>query len=571
MKLLLALLVGALAADTPADRPTPSEGRAAHAVADYTPFDFPRDHALAGVRIGLDWAGGAAGDDQAAHGMPLIAGYLFHAVHQRGGTLVLSHAPGDTADDGAANRSARLRMLQASRCDFIVALYPAAPDAADRTGNAPDEQLAARLGAQLGEGWRVAALAQHAVERKCPAVVVVPPAGTDGAPDWRFARERVGALVQALAEAANALGLAETDAVDEALPGITRAARAAREVWPDGELPPERAAWFCNLVQRLTTTNPSLIYARITAEAAGDGVVLRGASSAPFVGENLLTAFNAVGISAVTSEIQALPNREKLGEQLYGACRVASALTYTAPRLHAGPQTELLFGEPVYLLDRQDDHVLLLGGDGYWGWVAGDAIAPMDAGAFTAYLQAPEAVTVRDVNTAGVRIPRGARVRLANADGAAAVLVPGAAPVAVARDAFAPVDDAATGQRRVAAALDLLHTPYVFGGRSPAGLDCSGLCTNVAARSGAFAARDANQQALAGRLVATAWFRSGLQAGDQVFFIDQSGKVYHTGIAVDATHIVHSAPPGVQIGTFVRGDRLYDERIDRDFFIAKRP
>ena len=56
-----------------------------------------------------------------------------------------------------------------------------------------------------------------------------------------------------------------------------------------------------------------------------------------------------------------------------------------------------------------------------------------------------------------------------------------------------------------------------------------------------------------------------------VFFIDERGKIYHTGVAISATHIVDASPPAVQIGSIVPGDRLYDRRMDRDFFVAKRP
>ena len=151
------------------------------------------------------------------------------------------------------------------------------------------------------------------------------------------------------------------------------------------------------------------------------------------------------------------------------------------------------------------------------------------------------------------------------------LLLPGSGRISVGQWPIEIIDETGECGRRVQAALDLLRTPYVFGGRSPSGLDCSGLVTNVAARCGAGIARDANQQAAAGLLTATAWAREGMRAGDQVFFIDASGKIYHTGIALNSTHILHAAPPAVQIGTFVRGDRLYDARIDRDFFIAKRP
>ena len=124
---------------------------------------------------------------------------------------------------------------------------------------------------------------------------------------------------------------------------------------------------------------------------------------------------------------------------------------------------------------------------------------------------------------------------------------------------------------RVRAALDMLYTPYVFGGRSPLGLDCSGLASNVWSRLGVTPPRDAQQQAPAGRLVATSWHRANIRPGDQLFFINESGKVYHTGIALDAVHVIHATAPCVQIGSFDPQDPLYDEELDRTFFMVKRP
>jgi len=126
-------------------------------------------------------------------------------------------------------------------------------------------------------------------------------------------------------------------------------------------------------------------------------------------------------------------------------------------------------------------------------------------------------------------------------------------------------------QRRVAAALELLYVPYVFGARSPLGVDCSGLVTSAWMRDGRTPARDVWQQAFAGELVATAWHRTNIRAGDQLFFIRDSGKLYHTAIALDATHFVHSSPPCVLISSFDPHDPLYEEEYERYFFMAKRP
>lgn len=352
----------------------------------------------------------------------------------------------------------------------------------------------------------------------------------------------------------------------------SRAARTARSIWPDGDLPPQRAGWFCDMFKRISITNASLVYFDVTADVTDDKVTLRGATNAPRVVDGLIDALQALGISAVTSEVRTLPDRERLGERIFGACIVRAQLTRTQPGDSAPLQTQLLFGEPVHLLDARDEHYLLLAGDGYWGWAPESVIFSMNEAAFREYTNRPVAVLVHEVNTDVASVLRGARLFLEKiTDSHVTAHLPDCQAIKLPQSSVLVDPEKQVAEDRVRAAVDLLRVPYVFGGRGPEGLDCSGLMTNIAARAGDAHARDAWQQAFAGTLSATSWQRDGMRAGDQVFFIDPAGKLYHTGVAISNTHILHAAPPSVQIGTFVKGDRLYDARIDRDFFMAKRP
>ncbi|MFH0980464.1 MAG: NlpC/P60 family protein [Planctomycetota bacterium] len=349
----------------------------------------------------------------------------------------------------------------------------------------------------------------------------------------------------------------------------------ARSLWAEGPLPHDRVDWFCRMFARLAVTNPSLVLFRPSAALENGFVVLRGMTNTPSIIEGVMEALGDVGIEHVRDEMRVLPDAERLGDRRFGACQHSLALTFAEPGEQGKEQTQLLFGEPVFLLDREGGDYLLHSGDGYWGWVRQDAIHAMTDEEFQQYSAHTQAVVLDDIDLGSVRIFRGARVAVdgENVGGRLTLVWPDGRrsplPASKLRSESAVQKEAA--EARVRAALDLRSTPYLFGGRSPLGLDCSGLVSSACARTGLVLARDAWQQAFAGSLVATRWHRKGLRAGDLVFFIDASGKIHHTGVAVSPTHLVHASPPCVQISSLRPGDRLYDARLDRAFFMAKRP
>jgi len=88
-----------------------------------------------------------------------------------------------------------------------------------------------------------------------------------------------------------------------------------------------------------------------------------------------------------------------------------------------------------------------------------------------------------------------------------------------------------------AAAMKYLHAPYLWGGRSAAGIDCSGLTQMVFKLCNHKLPRDASQQAQVGQLVD---FLQHAACGDLAFFDEKDGKINHVGMLLDNQTIIHA-------------------------------
>lgn len=93
-------------------------------------------------------------------------------------------------------------------------------------------------------------------------------------------------------------------------------------------------------------------------------------------------------------------------------------------------------------------------------------------------------------------------------------------------------------ERIVNLAQQYLNAPYLWGGKSILGIDCSGFMQVIFAMMGIKLNRDASQQVESGRVID---FLFEAQAGDLAFFENNEGKIIHVGLLLNSHSIIHAS------------------------------
>jgi len=183
--------------------------------------------------------------------------------------------------------------------------------------------------------------------------------------------------------------------------------------------------------------------------------------------------------------------------------------------------------------------------DGYRGFARALGLVPCSASRAARFARAPrlteQSAEIRTAPRGGplAFAPAGSRVlAVGRSRGWTRVELPDGQP-GVVRAAPAARPRAFSADRLVEHARRLIGVPYLWGGRSGWGLDCSGLVQLAADLAGLQLPRDSNDQFRVGRPVG-ARSAEGLRSGDLLFFGPSSSRITHVAIYVGAGRYVHS-------------------------------
>lgn len=291
----------------------------------------------------------------------------------------------------------------------------------------------------------------------------------------------------------------------------------------------------------------------------------------------------------IMDAILLLPDKA-LGEKYLGVIYNSVGTLYAEPRHGSELVSQALLGMQVKILEKQGGWFRIQTPDGYIGWIS-ESVKQMSPMQMQQYQQQPKVIVtaltatsfanpcenslpVSDLVVGNMLILQSEEAgyyRVQYPDG---------------REAFVRKTDAVivsewekdiklTGENIVNTAFRFMGIPYLWGGTSAKGMDCSGFTKTVYFLHGVVLSRDASQQVSQGKLVDESGCFDKVQPGDLLFFGTKASnespreRVVHVGIYIGNKRFIH-ASDHVRIGSFNPTDPLYDEMNAHRYLRAKR-
>lgn len=288
----------------------------------------------------------------------------------------------------------------------------------------------------------------------------------------------------------------------------------------------------------------------------GSPIVITGETNLPLAKSALLHKMQSAGLT-VADKILLLPDTAQKIHH-HAIVNVSVANLRSQPRHSAELVTQALLGTPVNILKEEDDWYLIQTPDLYIAWTNGGSLTTLDEISFLSWKNEEKLIFLStygfSYDTSGNRVSdlvAGNVLMLANEN-------PKSWGIKYPDGRIASIEKSETKRLQnwidqveisdssiIAAAKELMGVPYLWGGTSTKGLDCSGFTKTVYFQHGLVLPRDASQQVHVGSLVDEIRDFSSLEVGDLLFFgrkaEDGSEKVIHVGMWIGNDQFIHAS------------------------------
>ena len=333
-------------------------------------------------------------------------------------------------------------------------------------------------------------------------------------------------------------------------------------------------------VREQCAPDPRLAVFEVEVEIQGGRLTLLGATSEPAAAQELhRRAAGITGWNEVVDRVQLLPEAEA-DDRVHALVSAAVAPMMAGPSIQSTQVSQAVLGSRLIVFRREGRWLQCRGSDGYIGWLHAGYVALVDEGMARAWelgadgdlWVALDAAVAQDSGDVLVRLPWGARV-LREQDGI--VRLPDG------RTGHAKGEMLPLGARGLAFPLEVaavcesatrwLGVPYLWGGVTMGGVDCSGFVQALYRMHGCVIPRDSDQQSRAGELVECGEDFANLHPGDLLFFAESEGRCSHVAMSTGGSRIIHaSLGNGGVARNDMAGRRAYERELRRMFLWARR-
>lgn len=298
---------------------------------------------------------------------------------------------------------------------------------------------------------------------------------------------------------------------------------------------------------------------KIEAKSHEGRVILTGKTDLPEGKTVLLDSLMGMGVDFLDS-IELLPSK-KLNGKTRGIVNNSVANIRSAPKHSGELATQALLGMPLKVLDQDGEWYLVQTPDDYISWIDHGGLVMMNDQAFADWQQLPKVIYRKTVGLSYKTIDEtqvvsdlvlGDVLALDSDQGAYyKVRYPDGRGAYIRKTEATPLASWITSNENTADNLienanALMGSPYLWGGTSTKGMDCSGFTKTLYLMNGLVIPRDASQQVHAGTLVDDGKDWSALDPGDLLFFgtpktQDKRERVVHVGMWIGADSFIHAS------------------------------
>ncbi|TLP80709.1 C40 family peptidase [Maribacter sp. ACAM166] len=305
-------------------------------------------------------------------------------------------------------------------------------------------------------------------------------------------------------------------------------------------------------------------------------LTLAGESNLPKAVDSLRAVLKVNGIQ-FKDEIRALPSFE-LESKTYAVINVSTANLRSNPKHASELATQATLGTVVNVLKKEGGWYLIQTPDAYLAWVDAGGIQLMDENSLSQWFASNKIIYTRTYGHAYYSVDATYRVSDLVAGSLLELLSEEGNFYKVqfpdGRIGLVPKDEAqeyttwlsnlsVEPDALVETSKTLMGVPYLWGGTSTKGVDCSGFTKTVFFLNGMVIPRDASQQVHAGKFIDSVANFNTLAKGDLLFFgrkatDSTTEKVVHVGMWIGDNQFIHSSQM-VRISSVDKNEPNYDE------------